>query len=785
MEAREAIDAQEQRRRKKSQKKSNDARTEVKTAEKKVADGIAQIFAEYKPKNKGEYDAQGIATVEISYEKLKENGIADQFPNNGERGITVHFYGPNYIPHPPLRYMVEQKVKSLCKAVAIVYDQDENEIINKIWPAIEKKLKAEMEANKEAIKDPEKFHKKAKELMAVLTGQALVELHDAYAPNKKYEKFTKEIIKVSTNHRSNDESILTLDEQSRIFSYDHVVSPTTAHDRDLGKPCANLSIVFEGKYNNKDGKTVAAVTSSVVKHASLPPIDKLSSIRLLDPNESNIDILIDTCNHIEEVAKAMATLRQHGKEDNGPIAIDWTYQLLTSNAFNRDKQAITYGYITKAANLMNGAQLIASNQQAIDLSFNVFNAGLNSVAQWNLAQKTDSQRYENRKAFIHLSENLNNHVNLLPPNLMKLCTQLDTPKSKELINKNHDFLKQQSNNAKQFGNLRQQFNELKKSLDNKKLPRHEKKNLQNKLIRCKKQIRATVKRSQRINKKIRQVTYQIEKEQKAQWQKHGAQITSVINNLPKRPEMIKIVKDLDSPDEKIRNQAAESILAIAALTYKVYMNELYYDKTYREPKNAAMFNTYMAAYQHIIGMTASTGCKSANDRTYVARLFLAAMEGRDHKELLRPPPVHRDAEAFKNLQSEMSQRAMTNSASISCINDNGGTPKVSANKFKSLSEVKYINFVGKFGDYAAHKIKGMAVKLKNIYMKSLKADEISIKVALPQTPPPGASVMELAKALEGKIPIKQLSQQGLFKPKKEVVTAKVANYSSLKKKIFP
>ena len=59
----------------------------------------------------------------------------------------------------------------------------------------------------------------------------------------------------------------------------------------------------------------------------------------------------------------MASLRKLGRlpQDTSTIDLDWTYQLLTTNAFNSEKQASTYGYIVRATGIMNGSVLDDGN----------------------------------------------------------------------------------------------------------------------------------------------------------------------------------------------------------------------------------------------------------------------------------------------------------------------------------------------------------------------------------------------------------------------------------------
>src|SRR3990167_11335339 len=89
-------------------------RQEVKTAEKKIATGIQQIYELAKSKNP-RYDTQGIAIVEIASNELNKD-IKKQFPNQLGNGVTIHLFREGFTPHPELFYMLQQKIKSLRQA---------------------------------------------------------------------------------------------------------------------------------------------------------------------------------------------------------------------------------------------------------------------------------------------------------------------------------------------------------------------------------------------------------------------------------------------------------------------------------------------------------------------------------------------------------------------------------------------------------------------------------------------------------------------------------------------
>ncbi len=650
----------------------NNPHEQITAAEAKIANRIESILNAY-PEQGRSYDQQGIYTVSLpgTYEH----------PDS----IVVHFYKEGYIKHPPLHYMLEQKINSIFDAAADLYQSKSSQFLS-----VKKQLLNEMEKDFKNIKniDVKQFHEQAKALMDKYTDQAISQAYKAYKNDMdkpdSIKQFAKKVIKKSTEVRQ-DHDTLTFD--GNTFSFDRLVTTVTAHDREVGKETANLSMVFEGRCEQGECK----VTSSIIKHASLPPITKIANTRLTDPFERDVDILISTCNHIEEVAKAMADLRRHGGATY-PMNIDWNYQLLTTNAMNMDKQASTYGYTIRAANLMTGASL---EDGQIKLTMHVFNAGINKLGKWNWGQKTDTQRRENRKAYLHMNEN---HQVLLS----SLVTEFDS-KSIDQLNdiyahsdrnltklqdKYTSLKEEQAVNAEKFNELRNQYN-------CEKDPKQQKK-MRNGILKI-------LDESKKINNKIRHVTYRIVKHQKAHWEVKKDEIKQHLKDLSAQLNI-----DLKSNDPTIQAAAEQQIVKLSALMYKHYMDEMYYSGKYRGPTHAALFNAYMSAYQHLTGMSASTGCKSGNDRTYVARLLLAAMEGRNLKQVPLPLDYRANQKEYKNLQKTLLTISMSNSAMYSAIDDTrGGAPKVDAKKFPVMGESPVISTISQFGKYAAHKMKSM------------------------------------------------------------------------------
>ena len=193
--------------------------------------------------------------------------------------------------------------------------------------------------------------------------------------------------------------------------------------------------------------------------------------------------------------------------------IDWTYQLLTTNAGNLDKQATTYGYTIQAANLMNGVTLQGHSRNNIKLGFHVFNAGVNEWGAWNGGQKTRTQRRENRRAYLHLTDKSKTSLASLGFTL---------PDNSRLNTAYSNLQKMQLGIAEAFNKCRNEYNEqsaLLKDLN---------KDTDQSMIDCCKarldeishRIIYWVQRQNELNDEVRKITYQIEQEHILFWKEH-------------------------------------------------------------------------------------------------------------------------------------------------------------------------------------------------------------------------------------------------------------------------
>lgn len=754
------------------------ARNEIFATEAKVVSGIQLIYKlinglDFKRNHIIESDdVQGIDTIYLTEKELLGFGLAEYFPNQGKNGITVHVHKPGSIPYPPTLYMLKQKLKSFSMSAGL----SKPEFIQ-LWQEVLKSYENKMDqvaherANamtEEKMDDSivKSFNTNSLELMDELTKKMMINMYEMKVPayqqsEEDFKQYCENIFATSIRYRTSHASILTFNETAKVFSFDEVYSTTTAHQRGLLDKTANLSIAYEGTYRDENFK----MTHSIIKHASLAPIDALAGTRLADLFEENVDVMVSTCNHVEEVAKVMATYRKHGRKkgDNTPLELEWTYQLLTTNAFNDEKQATAYGYIVKASNLMSGITIDNAK-----LSMHVINAGVNDWAEYNFGQHTDMQNRENISAYLNLGKNFKNHIHLIQPqsdesdasfvrtfnNLVRYYEPVDpllglnakfdaqlynlyseSASEREIANLKKDYedklttlqslinLKYQyendlSNIARSFNESRLLYNKylnahmdtmrdtetIKKQVGQEGLD-HILEDLRKNFENEKTKMLKYMKESGTISTKLEKINKRLFSHSQEYWDINKTPIQQMVGELIKDSALNILALDLDDPDPKIRENATERFLSIAAVVYKSYMDELFYSNRYREPKNGALFNAYLASYLRISGLIASMGCKSANDRTYVVRLFISLLNNADKRARPLPSSLHRDLESYKNFSNDLSKIANSNSGLYSCIADTaGGTPKVDAKKFKYLDFMEGVNYIGQFGKYAAHKL---------------------------------------------------------------------------------
>ena len=713
-----------------------------------VASGIQKIHQHFDFKGMPFYDKQGILIQEFTKDDIDKNGWNKYFPKDLlANGLTVHIIKDENAKNTlPMRSMMVGKIRSLCQAAKKYTDNVEN-IENKIISEIEKKFRpphtGELELSNDTLK-------KLLDEYIELSLHVLFACKNASVSKMSFSAFAKKVMKESKHSRTTNHDILVFDEAAGRFSYDHVVpGTTTAHDRSIGNQVANLGVSFDGSYIPENDHVEFKVTSSIVHHASLAPIET--------HHQSDLAILMDTCNHIEEVALKLAELKNVNPAEQKDTDINWCYQLLTTNFGNSEQQRRSYLHIAKAASLMDGA-ILDKDKTKIQLHMSLMNAGINKVHYAEYIQACldplnvfDGEKaHQNRKAYIHLTKSLQElevPESIASDETVVQLKSLLAPDNK-LVDNHKKLLKEMAINSSNFNQKRKIYNAIQdqhalnegKNIEalQKKYNVTTQKDLEealDKLIGNKldkkalfSAIQDCITTSKKLNVKLNKVNQEIEK--------------SAVSSINKN-EINELIAALRNKSHGY-NESEKTY--ISSLIFKAQMDDLYFSKEYYSPEKAVLFNAYTAAYQRLVGMSATTGCKSGNDRTYVLRLALAAIEGRDIDTIL-PPDYLNDQASYASLKKDFAKIAMSNSCLYTALNDTGGAPKVSQDKFDTFlqktnqGELKIIN-VEKYGKYASHKLKPKNIKKNKDVIQRAKVIAEQIKNA---NQVPAEPILELAE----------------------------------------
>jgi len=403
------------------------ARKDQLTSEEKVAAGIKSLYnlyvkelneldeKDHEEKGMEKYDAQGIATIFVTKERLidkklpkeKIDALLEKFPDHLEKGIMIHVYKPGFIKAPPIQYMIRLQIHAFCEAAkhppfSLVIDED----------AIIKNLMIESRM-KEIVESGGDFTAKTKILMHDMLVNTLAVLHREYKKNTPSPMtiidFSKALSHTVENYRPSF-SMLTFNCETQQFSYDSGAS-ITAHDRTAGLAgdrCPNLSLVYEGRFTDKRYRPFE-VSTSFVKHASLAPIDSMITGVISLVHSTHNKILVDTYKNAKEVIELIVKMRVHGgAPTNQEMEIDWNYLLLTTNFGNDEQQAKTYSYIVTTMHLLNNARIQVALDDgttvSVKVTASVFNAGINKLAAMHVGWGSSTQDAENRTAYMHATD---------------------------------------------------------------------------------------------------------------------------------------------------------------------------------------------------------------------------------------------------------------------------------------------------------------------------------------------------------------------------------------------
>jgi|GEM_PF-4820041 len=714
------------------------AQQEMRAAERLVAIGISKLHEKFCTPAL-DFDAQGIATIEVLPEEITKLNLAQYFPLGMTRGVVVHFYRENAVNHPPVQYMGLQKIRALCEAaVTIGVSLDD---VSAIYDSLVVNFEKSVSKLPNLIKKPAKiksFHQEAEKLLAETANRAAKALYDKaklsvteYLSEKEeevaisYDRFVEKLR--ASKQRAHSQNILTFDAKSGRFSFDEIYPETAAsHNPNLNQSTRNLGVAYEGELN--PDKIEATITSRLLHHAELSPVEHLP----LDENYTVVDLL-STCQHIREVAETMARLRLHGRsaaDKDKPIEINWVYQFLGSH-LDADpkadsKKAQAYSVLLEAVGLMNGQPLVIEidgKKIPVNLQVNVFNVGIGKLTD-DVHALSEVAQIENDKAYLALTNVLDVALADLPADLIgavsfnklkKLLVSI--PAGASGIQESDLVLQQE--NARAFHAAWPVYLADHDQRD------QQKKNLQ---VAAQQQLRTCRLTGKVANKAINNIMKASKSFEKRanEYAEKAAEIRA------QRAALVRDLKELINPPlgayhniEAVSSMITQyragtvafdrqALLSYAALIYKSYLDELYYTQVkvggelftyqYCLPNNAAQFSAYMAAYQRLVGMMASAGGKHGNDSAYIVRVVLAAIEGRPLLALPAPLNCHDDEFSQDHVlfSALVNEAAKINSAQYNTILDTaGGTPKVDAN-YAVLDNVDNIGFFGKLSAYATH-----------------------------------------------------------------------------------
>lgn len=609
-----------------------------------------------------EPDTQGFCGADLS--KILDRlpaPLQKKFTHEGcfANGLRVFIYPKHHnMEWPPLSFMLREKLRSLVDAYHTLHPNeqlDEEALIQSLLNQV-----------------PCKKHdlKHAQESFETVTAACLKELHRKAGTFKNLQEFSKKLIKKSTK-MANPTDILTINLDSNHFSYTQG-SLVTANDAEIQSGTRNLGLAVGGELTPQDAKAV----SFYFKHGSLAPADAFKRRKwgewvycFFQQKSANQDILNATLENAKTVLKSMLCF----KIANGELfsaeclnVVDWNYQLLTSNFLDQEYQAESYAYIVKALGELDGFRCDIPAQSGEPLQFevrtSVFNAGINKIASFEYDKK-DTQRIQNRKAYVHLSV------------VGRKFHAEDEPREDELLDQ-----------------LYGEYDSLNTEISLKK----EEKMVDELLL-----LDWEKRRNDLIEK--------IEHMEQTNWERRSERRVLCLNALQEKIEGHGTVQK--------KEQAWIQLL-------KIYMDDLYYTTQYKEPDKAFLFNMYSSAFQQLTGMLLDMGCKSANDRTYVQRLGNDhLMECIRSGEFLQP--LHLDPVALQAFLESLGADAMTHSALHACIQDTGGgAPKVDADKFPFLVSIaRVLKYLNKFGDWAANSM----MKFKGpIFQRAIQEDPCSV-----------------------------------------------------------
>jgi RasGEF domain len=336
-------------------------------------------------------------------------------------------------------------------------------------------------------------------------------------------------------------------------------------------------------------------------------IEQLYALLSVKADVDPIDGLVTNYQHLLEIIKNMAVIRQQGRSQEDrhkPIVIDLNYALLTTT---------NYLQIKRAMQALDGVELTMNLGGPEVVSIRVQSAVMSASSTLTGAR---SRERENRKAYLRLTESVREMAiekvfsEKLSPAFGEAFAQLRfsafASAAEESAMKDAEYragLSQLQEMNEKFRRAWHAYNRL--SADDREAVKPA---LDERRRRIKGQ-------HQLLDKQWGQP---MEAAEKRAYQRHQTQTRQALAYLASAEGRAEI-KKLQTPEH------AQSLAMLTVFVLKAKMDALYYSGQYLQPKSAAIFNTYYQSLQRLTGLM-STGCKRGDDHTVIMQLMLAAID---------------------------------------------------------------------------------------------------------------------------------------------------------------
>lgn len=322
------------------------------------------------------------------------------------------------------------------------------------------------------------------------------------------------------------------------------------------------------------------------------------------------DFFAATYQHLLDLIKQQADLRQHGRKDidkDKAMEIDIHFSALSSNA--DQSQAKRLAYLNLAIQALDGAKLpFTLGDKKIDVSVR---ASLSHTMTIPHDKKMDSMlKYENRKAHIYLTDAI--RAKRIPEikELKDIIQTLSYFNSDNPAAQDIHYLSLKSQLLEETKKLNELMTRYPRQLD--------KSQLHADIIACREEIDS-------INKKITGFEKDISSHQSRIWSKNKKHIEGSLAQL--RSEI------------KPQSLTEDQMKTINILVLKAQIDELYYTGADQDPKNAIVLCACQMALQRLLGISTNVGFESPKNHTQSIQQLLTMIESSDPKALVPDLPT--------------------------------------------------------------------------------------------------------------------------------------------------